>query len=238
MKNKFKNFGPVYVINLNERTDRKKYIKSHFKKYGITDYSFFVAVDGRYDKKEIKKYLHPDSNTSDLRNPEIAVILSHLRAIKYWLDTSDSEYAIFCEDDVDFSTSDFWNFTWDDFIASIKVKYDIIQMSITNPFQIPFHSRRKHKEYSAGCYLITRNYARKLIKKHYIDDKYKVSGTRRDIVADELIYNTRLAYSVGLFTYKNVESNINPEKINGSHKRSIDMTMNYWEKNGNLPLNK
>ena len=236
MQDKLKNFSPVYVINLSERKDRKNYIKKHFKKYKVLNYKFIAAIDGRNDRKEIDKLLHEDSFTDDLRNPEIAVIMSHLKAINYWLNNSDSEYAIFCEDDVDLSTSDLWDFTWEDFIKRVPGKYDVIQMNITNPRQIPLHERRRYKEYSAGCYLITRKHAKRLIKKHIIDGKYKISGNRKEIVADELIYNAEFVYSVGLFTYKNEESNINPDKINGSHQRSINEVKGYWEKNRSIPI--
>ena len=81
MQDKLKNFSPVYVINLSERKDRKNYIKKHFKKYKVLNYKFIAAIDGRNDRKEIDKLLHEDSFTDDLRNPEIAVIMSHLKAI-------------------------------------------------------------------------------------------------------------------------------------------------------------
>lgn len=237
MKHKFYNFGPVYVINLPFKNERSRYITKHFKKYNIKNYEFVEAIDGTKDNKEIAKLLHNRSDTDNLRNTEIAVIISHLKTIKYWLENSNTDYAIICEDDVDLSTSDFWNFTWQDFMNSIDFNFDIIQMSITNPVQIPLHKRVKYKEYSAGCYLITRSYAEKLIKKHFVDNLYKIVGARKNIVADELIYNTSFAYSVGLFSYKNKESNINPDKINGAHQRSINLVMDYWKQNSSIPLN-
>ena len=236
MKNKFNGFGPVYVINLKSRTDRKKYITKHFKKYGVKDYEFIEAVDGTKNRKDIKKYLHPDSDTDDLRDPEIAVIMSHLKTIKYWLENSNSSYAIICEDDVDLSTSDSWNFTFQEFLDAIKFKYDIIQMSITNPIKIEMHKRKRHKEYSAGCYLITRSHAEYLIDKYLVKDMFQIAGGRVNIVADELIYYTRMAYSVGLVTYLNKESNINPDKLNGNHARSIQTTKDYWRQNSAIPV--
>jgi GR25 family glycosyltransferase involved in LPS biosynthesis len=44
--NKLEGFGPVYVINMEKSLDRKNYIDEHFKKYGISDYTFIKAVDG------------------------------------------------------------------------------------------------------------------------------------------------------------------------------------------------
>lgn len=236
MVDKFDGFGPVYVINLRSRLDRKKYIKDHFKKYKIKNYKFVIAVDGRKSQREIDELIHPESFTDDLRSTEIAVALSHLKAIKSWLETSDSAYAIFCEDDVDLSTSDFWDFTWNDFFKKINVDYDIIQMNITNPKKIYLHPRKKYKEYSAGCYLITRPHAEKLMRKHFVDGKYKIVGERKEIVADELIYNSDKAYSVALFTYKILQSNVNPDKESGSHQRSIEEVTSHWKKHSSIPI--
>jgi hypothetical protein len=228
---KLNNFAPVYVINLLDQVTRSRYIKKHFKEHCITDYNFVSAVNGTKGREEIDNLLHHTSYTDDLRHPEIAAILSHLKAIKHWLDTSDSPYAIICEDDVVLDTVKSWDFTWDDFINSLDFKYDIIQMSITNPVRIPLHKRVRFKEYSAGCYLITREYAQKLIIRHLIGDKYKIEGKRIVIVADELIYDTPNAYSVGLFTYKADESNINPDKLSGAHIRSINTVKEFWKTN-------
>jgi hypothetical protein len=236
--NKLNGFEPVYVINLSFKKDRHRYIEKHFKKYKIKNYEFIDAVDGTKNNKEILEFLHPKSKIDNLRNTEIAVILSHLKTIRYWVETSSSEYAIICEDDVDLSTSNFWSFTWKEFINNINFKFDIIQMSITNPVEIPIHKRYKYKEYSAGCYLIKRSYAKKLINKYFVDDKYKIVGARKDIVADEIIYESNSSYSVGLFSYKNKESSINPDKINGAHQRSINLVFDYWKKNFKLPTEK
>jgi GR25 family glycosyltransferase involved in LPS biosynthesis len=231
---KLSNFGPVYVINLLDQVSRSRYIKKHFKEYGVENYHFVSAVNGKNGKQEIDLLLHPDSHTDDLRDPEIAAVLSHLKAIKHWLDTSDTPYAIICEDDVVLDTSKYWDFSWDDFLNSLNFDYDIIQMSITNPTQIPLHHRSSFKEYSAGCYLITRKYAQKLIIRHLIGDRYKIDGKRIVIVADELIYSRDKTYSVGLFTYKADESNINPDKLNGAHTRSINTTMDFWKNNSSI----
>ena len=61
----------------------------------------------------ILKGRYPDLMSSG----EIGCTTSHLKAIKHWLETSDSSYAIIMEDDCSLETVQCWNFTWDDFIA-------------------------------------------------------------------------------------------------------------------------
>ena len=43
---------------------------------------------------------------------EIGCVTSHLKAIKHWMETSDSPYAVIMEDDCNLDLVKFWNFTW------------------------------------------------------------------------------------------------------------------------------
>ncbi len=62
--NKLGGFGPVYVINLARRTDRREHMEKLFKDYDITNYTFIDAFDGQenihqhmYDQDPVACYL-------------------------------------------------------------------------------------------------------------------------------------------------------------------------------------
>ena len=105
---KLKGFGPIYCINLDAQPERWQYMEEQFKYWEITDYERVSAYDGRADDlSHILKGKYPDNMTGG----EIGCTTSHLKAIKHWMETSDSPYAIMMEDDCDLDLAQCWNFT-------------------------------------------------------------------------------------------------------------------------------
>ena len=116
--NKLEGFGPIYVVNMEKSSHRKQYIVEHFSKYSVFDYTFVNAVDG--SKEDINSLLNNPINESIISKNEISCTISHLKAIEHWLENSESEYAIIVEDDVSLETVDFWEFSWKNFLDSVK----------------------------------------------------------------------------------------------------------------------
>lgn len=225
--NKLKGFSPVYVINLEEREDRRNYIENELKNAGVKKYKITKAMNG--NDPVINDLVHVRERIP-LSNPEVGASVSHLQTIKQWLEESDSEYAIIIEDDLSFETVEFWDFTFEEFLSSITKQYDILQFCIIHNYRInrKFHMREKH-DWSAACYLIKRDWAQKLIDKHYVDGKIALYPNW-DSLADALIYSGARAYSIPLFTYTlEFESSINQEHQQTSHKRSREQTLEYWQ---------
>ena len=225
--NKLEGFSPLYVINLESREDRRNYILDAMQKAGIESHTLIKAVDG--NNTDLDSLLHGRERIP-LSNPELGATISHLQTIKQWLEESDSEYAIIIEDDLSFETVDFWDFTFKGFLNSIDKEYDILQLCIIHNYKInrKFHIKEKHN-WSAACYVIKRDWAQKLIAKHYIDNKIALYPNWESL-ADALIYNEAKAYSIPLFTYTlDFESSINKEHQNTSHKRSREQTLEYWQ---------
>jgi GR25 family glycosyltransferase involved in LPS biosynthesis len=178
----FDNFGPVYIINLKRREDRKIILEGLLKERSIKDYTFIDAVDAKNDLSDLVD-TYPSKNVT---KQEMAAMMSHLKAIRYWLETSESDYALICEDDIDFNLSDYWGFTWNEFINTIDVEYDILQLSphyIDDYFDIALHKKRDN-EYSAAFYLIKREYAKQIINKYFINEKYNFSYSDKENIAD------------------------------------------------------
>ena len=229
---KLKNIGPIYYLNIDGQPERKEYMENQFKYWGVENYTRISAYDGRDDDlSDIIKGRYPEDMTSG----EIGCTTSHLKAIKHWLDTSDSPYAIIMEDDCDISTVFHWGFTWKDFYAKIPYDWDVVQLAIicTGALHVRIHKRFVN-DFSTACYMITRHHAEKLMKYHVRGEKYKIdNGVKPRAVADDLIYNSGNTYSVPVFLYKlALGSSIHPEHIDMIHKASYNGLYDFWKKIG------
>lgn len=229
---KLKNIGPIYYLNLDGQPERKEYMESQFKYWEIENYTRISAYDGRDDDlSDIIKGRYPETMTSG----EIGCTTSHLKAIKHWMDTSDSPYAVIMEDDVDLDTVRFWDFTWTQFMSKLPYDWDVVQLAIicTGALHVKLH-RRFVNDFSTACYIINRHHAEKLIKHHIRDGKYKLdNGVKPRAVADDLIYNSGITYAIPLLLYKiQLGSSIHPEHIDIFHRASHDGLKNYWEQQG------
>lgn len=229
---KLKNIGPIYYINLDGQPERKEYVEGQFDYWGIENYTRISAYDGRDDDlSDIIKGRYPENMTSG----EIGCTTSHLKAIKHWMETSDSPYAIFMEDDIDLQTVKHWNFTWTDFMSKLPYDWDVVQLAIicTGNLHVNLH-RRFVNDFSTACYMITRHHAEKLLRHHIRGDKYKLdNGVKPRAVADDLIYNSGNTYAIPIFLYKiALGSSIHPEHIDVFHRQSHDGLLNFWIQQG------
>ncbi len=229
---KLKNFGPIYYLNLDGQPERKEYMESQFKYWELEDYTRISAYDGREDDlSDIIKGCYPEMMTSG----EVGCVTSHLKAIKHWLDTSNSPYAVIMEDDCDLSVAKYWNFTWQDFISRVPYAWDVIQLAIicTGDIVVPVHNRFVN-DFSTACYVITRHHAEKLMRLHVRGDKYRLdNGVKPRAVADDLIYNSGVTYATPLLLYEiKCGSSIHPEHVDVFHKASYDGILNFWQTQG------
>ena len=229
---KLKGLPPIYVINLDDKEDRWKYMEEQFEYWEVKDYKRVSAYDGRGDNDlgEILKGKYPDQMTSG----EVGCVTSHLKAIKMFLET-DAPCALMMEDDCDISTAFHWGFTWKDFYAKIPYDYDVVQLAIINPAQITVQMHRRFvNDFSTACYLITRHHAEKLVKLHCRGDKYKLDqGVKPRPVADDLIYNSGNSFAIPLLVYKfELGSSIHPVHVDAYHKQNYEAQVNFWTQNG------
>ena len=229
---KLKNIGPIYYLNLDGQPERQEYMEKQLKYWEIENYTRISAYDGRDDDlSDIISGRYPEMMTSG----EIGCTTSHLKAIKYWLETSDSPYAIIMEDDVDLQIVRNWDFTWKQFLSLVPYDYDVIQLAIicTGNLHVQLHKRFVN-DFSTACYMITRHHAKKLVKHHIRGEKYKLdNGIKPRGVADDLVYNSGNTYSIPLFLYKiALGSSIHPEHIDIFHRSNHDKLLEYWQQNG------
>ena len=146
---KLKNIGPIYYLNIDGQPERREYMENQFKYWEIENYTRISAYDGRDDDlSDIIKGRYPE----DMNSGEIGCTTSHLKAIKHWLDTSDSSYAIIMEDDVSLETVQFWDFKWVDFYSKIPYDWDVVQLAIicTGALHVRIHKRFVN-DFSTAC---------------------------------------------------------------------------------------
>ena len=225
---KLNNFGPVYCINLDGQPERWEYMEEQFKYWEITNYERVSAYDGRDDDlSDIIKGIYP----TNMLTGEIGCTTSHLKAMKHYLETSDSPYAIMMEDECDLELVRFWNFTWQDVYAFFPYDWDVVQLAIicTGDLHVKLHKRFVN-DFSTACYVISRHHAEKLVRLHCRGDKYKIDqGVKPRAVADDLIYNSGNTFSIPLFMYKvELGSSIHPDHVEVFHKGNHAALWNYW----------
>jgi len=240
---KLKNFPPVYYISLSDSIERQRSFENQFVPYQIQNIKMIEAYDGR------KINYCTDNDTVDglhfnqLDSGGIAATISHLRAIIEWYNNSDSEYAIFFEDDMLIKSLDYWNFIWQDFIDALPENWKVIQLSLIKENGIEDGDMklnlRNWWNWSAGAYLVKRNYAKELINQFYQDNKYHLNiKDHYDLIPCIehclfLLANTD-AYTIPLF-YENTNfvSTFYQHFIQQTHKGSqIDSAdyFKYWWK--------
>lgn len=225
MTNKLNNFGPIYVINLKRRQDRRDALLKSFEDFNIKDYHFIDAVDA--EKEDLYQYVHQDK-LSKTKDVELACTLSHFKAIRFWLENNNSEYALIMEDDLSFETVQYWDFCWEDFIKSIDFKYNIIQLQIgaMKKIDTDLHTR-EYWDQCTGLYLIHRDHAKNFIRAHLVGNRYNLPEFA---VADYFLYDNPDTYAVPLFIVNELsyQSDINPE-LTYFQTHSRNQILDYWK---------
>lgn len=118
-------FPTVNVINLEESSDRRKFMIDQFDKYGIR---YKIHTKPRYVTFKDKVNVEIVSPTKWLPDLQIGALTSFIEAMKDWYFNTKEEYAIFCEDDISFESIEHWNFTWPEFIAKIPPEVEKVQL--------------------------------------------------------------------------------------------------------------
>lgn len=241
--NKLENFPEIYWLSLNKSSDRRKRMIGQFKHYELKNHTMIEGIDGREENylnhsSVVGPYFH------QMNSCEIACAMSHVKMVKNWYENSTSDYAIFFEDDINLSTIDFWNFSWNDVMSILPSEWNVIQMCLIRVADIDdvrLHMRT-NINWSLGAYLIRRDYARRLIEDYCPGDQYTLflKGDPNAIpFAENVIYflGEPHTYTLPLFV-ENVEFNsvFYPNFIPNTHKdnnvKSSQFVYNWWKENG------
>lgn len=197
---------PIYFINLNQSTDRLKYMNEQINFYniqnvhrieGIYGKGFSNKQKGTYTFKNNKK-LNFEINYYDNYNlSELGCTLSHLYAIKTAYDNGN-EYAIICEDDIYLGICQMWKFKLNDIINNAPDGWGLLQLYT---FRNNITDYKVYKEwnynYSTLVYLVNRDCMRYICNTLFVNDNTIVInrvksipniGRYSSITADHFIY--------------------------------------------------
>lgn len=179
---KLDGFPTVHYPSLVEFPERREFMQNQFAKFGITKAKLFLTE--RYNKIK-DQYLIRDPN--NFLNPEKLMghpgnMISYLTLMKDWYDNTEEEYAIFCDDDIDFMSIDYWNFSWKQFVDALPHNWQCIQLIKIkewwqNSDEIVYGRKiipalklttREWDDWGTAA-LIKRAYVKKILDRHYIN---------------------------------------------------------------------
>jgi len=154
-KEKLKNFPKIYVTTISTAQIRQEKLRADFETCGIEDYEFVFG--------EIAQ----DRYENAIQN---AVLNSHLISINKFLSDPNLEFAIICEDDVNFDLVEYWSFTWEEKFAHIRRhEINILQMTlIVTPIDLlesQLHVRKEIVDACSGAFFISRSGAEEILSK-------------------------------------------------------------------------
>ena len=234
--NPLENFPPVYYVTLEESVDRQNLLESQFQKYGITPTAIKSKRFSESDDIITGKYLY------QLTGPTQGCIVSHLKAIKKWYESEESDYAFFCEDDLSLKTVEHWNFTWEEFINLLPDDCECVQlMAVRGDFEDIKFRDRIWNDWSETAYIMTRDYAKKIIDSYCIGDSFHLELKDLNImpIGENILFtNVGKVYTFPLFT-ENVEiptTDVNDLELKDgqkpNHVYSSEHVYEWWKNNG------
>ena len=196
LQNKLNGIPTIYYTNLDNRVDRREYMESQFKHWGIKNYNRISS--SKYSSEEEYKWQHLVIDKSlSFGSAAVANSITHLEMIKNWLETTNEEYLIMMEDDYDLSLIEYWNFDWDYLMNNIPFDWDCIQLGFESFDIIPFFLHPKTSKTYFGACLINRYYAKKLIKLYCKNDKFIVDNESNNVGnLESKIANGTVDYSI------------------------------------------
>jgi GR25 family glycosyltransferase involved in LPS biosynthesis len=189
MIQKLNNFPSIYWISLADVKERQDRMNRIFQTLNLPNHKMIEAYDGR-----IFDYTQPNDTVSgiyfhQMKSGEIATVMSHLKAIKYWYYTTDEDFAVFMEDDMNLEMSEYWGFTWNELISSMPQNWKSLQMNLIKESDNPVKtsdikfSRRIWQNWGAGCYAISRSYAKELLDRFCRGNQfYLIIEDRRELI--------------------------------------------------------
>jgi hypothetical protein len=181
---------PVYIINLEDSIDRKKSVLNEFE--GYNNIKFIEAVDGRNYHKFKNEYDIKYNSITNYSSSLIAVICSHIKAIKIAYENNLDKVCIF-EDDVHNDLITSCDFTLDD-ICNLNEDWEAIQLFGTSGnLDVLSSLHHNYKEnglrlikrdldYAGTCYIINRKGMENLLNNYFSIDSTKTKIEIKNII--------------------------------------------------------
>jgi hypothetical protein len=258
---KLLNFPTVNYITLYENTARMEFMNEQLTKFGIR---YMVWLNHRYttfaQSVDIEWPQVEDAHAASFQGfSHPGTIISYLTAMRCWYDTTNEEYAIFCDDDMSFESINHWSFTWQEFVDKLPTDWEAVHLVRINnwhvglinnaiKFEMPtLQLRKKEWDDFGGAGLFTREYIKKILDRHWIDFlKFDFKITCKNnpgIFYFATIENALFTglcdtvYNVPLLLEHPFPTTMNVERMLYSHDRSYEYYSTLWKMYGtDLPL--
>ena len=239
MNEKVYGIPPIYYFNLDQRKDRREYIENQFSMYGIKDFS--RVNSSRYSVENFDEW--KSKVVMDKLKTKIwflATLIDRMHGIIDWYNSNISETCLIVEDDICFEPVKYWNFDWKTFVDNLPCNWECIQLHIIGEKFIQMSlSKWTRNNHSTGCILINRSYAEKLIKLHYINDRFILYSNYgynnwpeyHYQSVDFVLYQIGITYSIPIFTtnYNFLSDGYRNGKINHMSKNCDTLVLDWWQ---------
>lgn len=166
----------IYYLNYDQHISRKEYIEEQFSSLGVTNYQRIST--SKYLNSNIEEWKNKviDLDSYKLNYSVAGHSISVLEFMKEWLENTDEQSFILIKDITDFQIVDKWKYDWNTIMENIPYDWDCIQLGFENVSIIPFYLHPILPSHTFGPSLINRYYAKKIVKLHCVDDRYKLSN--------------------------------------------------------------
>ena len=232
----FNGIDIIYWINLErsiERCDSMMKILDLFPVKNIK----IKAIDGVKESIE-KIYNNFDTDIFNKTNTEYACLLSHLKTIKQFSDSS-YETCLILEDDMSLEFVKYWNESIKNIISNAPKDWEILMLTYITDKQITnTYTLNNGDIYSSAAYVLNKKSANKFIKSIYKNNKYVLP---KDSIhtADEFIFSSfkTYTYKYAYFIYPdNNDSTIHNNHLEFhmfSKKNIKKLWVDYYNNNNN-----
>jgi GR25 family glycosyltransferase involved in LPS biosynthesis len=247
---------PVYYINMDIHTDRRKHIERQLDKYAtykqrISGFNGYAIKNQKNDTVDGITFIN---DYDGMKNAEIGCTLSHLIAIKTAYYNGDT-IAIIVEDDTNINLIEMMDENIESIIEKAPLNYDIIKLfymdtdranklvSYENPLLKNYsflyeQEGQEYSTYSTVGYLINRKGMKKILDYVMISESTfhikKENDTPYYGSADIFIYNLANTYNLypSIFFPNNVslQSTIHEDHTSAHISRSIELLKYYSNK--------
>jgi GR25 family glycosyltransferase involved in LPS biosynthesis len=239
---------PILYINLDRSLSRNSKMIESLGKIS-NNYERISGFDSQnIDKNAQKegewdgmKYTIKPHKKYNPRAKEIAIILSHMKALKKIID-NNYEMAIIMEDDLSFQYIEDWNKKINNIIANAPSNWKILKFhnsfspEVRNNISlcergIHYTPLTKDLLHSAGCYIIKKSAVLELMDKYNIDGIYTFPKNNEFCVCECIVFSLSNVY---VYTVPYIC--VNDENVSTNGKRNpLDTNTNliihsYWKK--------
>lgn len=229
----------IYYINLANRLDREEEFNRHTSNL---EFCNLIRVDATNVENLLLSTLNEGIRLG-ATPVEVACSGSHIKALKKFVDESSDAFAVICEDDADLTNLSKLEFTVTQLFKALGKNVGCIQLGVSTREELSISftpHRRSPWDFNASTYLVSREYAKELLKKFYVDGEFTLinfkpitifdyrSGSHVEStpVSEWVIYNEERTVTIPLCTYSlsssSIQTSSESERQNIKSKNSID----------------